>query len=79
MGQMVELSVDEQNAIAALKRLAKKWPASLGVLSWSGTLVVTKKTLDGRLATVATVNGIDNDGGDPDDDALDQNADIVYL
>ena len=65
---------EEKRAIAALKRLAKTWPASLWLFSASGTLNVMQKGDDGdrvRLscggadpdANLATIN-IENDGGD---------------
>lgn len=57
---------EEERAIAALGRLAKRWPKSLKLFSWSGTLVILKPG-EGRTfheATVGSVN-IPNDGGDP--------------
>lgn len=63
----VELTVDEERAIEALQRLAKHWPKTLQLFSWSGTLHVIKpsKSRSMREAGVVTVD-IPNDGGDPD-------------
>jgi len=72
----VTLSPCEQSAIASLKRLATRWPPSLMLFSWSGTLCVVKLNEDGqwegmdrhqvdRDAIVETIRGIRNDGGDP--------------
>ena len=64
-----DLTKEERNAIAALERLAKRWPPSLMLFSWAGTLCVMPA---GRLpgpdpegAILATIQGIPNDGGDP--------------
>lgn len=68
------LTVEEEKAIAALKRIAKKWPESLWLFSASGTLCVMKKypgnsryppgwsdlSTEAEVATIA----IENDGGD---------------
>lgn len=35
----VELTADERRAIAALKRLANKWPKSLWIFSGSGSIM----------------------------------------
>jgi len=74
-----DLTPEEKKAIASLKRLAKKWPDSLWLYSASGTLNVMRKHEDGGHAygggncsstgcdpdyIVATIHGIDNDGGD---------------
>lgn len=68
------LSPEETRAIAALKRLAKRWPESLMLFSWSGTLCVVRVKEDGESplhgadpnsAIIDTINGIRNDGGDP--------------
>jgi hypothetical protein len=67
----------EAQAIAALRRLARRWPSRLKLISWSGALVVIDKDLNERLigerdgaiserAVVAQITGIPNDGGDPD-------------
>ncbi len=72
---MMDLTKQEQSAIDRLKRLAKKWPASLWLFSASGTLCVMKAGENGEQVhreddfgidpayLVATVN-IMNDGGD---------------
>lgn len=69
-----DLSPEERKAIAALKRLAKMWPASLWLFSASGSLVVMRCNEQGEHAhrgegidqdyIVATIQGIPNDGGD---------------
>lgn len=70
-----DLSPEETAAIRALRRLAKKWPASLWLFSASGTLYVMRKGAGGEKVhtpgggidpayEVATVHGIENDGGD---------------
>jgi hypothetical protein len=73
-----DLTPEEKHAIAALKRLAKRWPKSLWLYSASGTLNVMRCEPDGVQHfrpcgrsegvdpdyIVATVDGIPNDGGD---------------
>lgn len=63
---MIPLTYDERRAIQALQRLANRWPKTL-MLFASGTLSVRKpesgKMYDDRY-TVATIEGIPNDGGD---------------
>lgn len=73
-----ELTKEEEAAISALKKLAKKWPKSLWLYSASGSLNVMRKTEDGKFAfrggrfgegfdseyVIETITGIDNDGGD---------------
>jgi hypothetical protein len=65
----------EAQAIAALKRVAKRWPDTLWLFSASGTLTVMRKPAGGCHAMdqegsmdhdyiVDTIPGIDNDGGD---------------
>ena len=44
---MSELSAAETSAIASLERLAKRWPQSLMLFSWSGALCVIKLNEDG--------------------------------
>jgi hypothetical protein len=69
-----ELTREEKNAIQTLKRLAKRWPASLWLFSGNGELNVMRYTEDGDRGRrwegsidpeyiVATIK-IDNDGGD---------------
>ena len=70
----MDLAHEEKRAIAALKRVAKKWPGSLWLYSASGTLNVMKKKEDGERAitSIGGVNSdyivtsidISNDGGD---------------
>lgn len=38
--EQVKLSSAEEEAIKALEKLAKKWPKTLMLFSWSGSLVV---------------------------------------
>lgn len=63
----VVLTKKEQQAIAELEKLAKKWPQTLELFSWSGSLRVFKKDANGVDCDVGGVIGIPNDGGDPDD------------
>ena len=70
-----ELAGREQVAVRSLKRLAGRWPETLGLFAWSGTLMVIRLRdgnwpLDARGAMdqgqiVATISGITTDGGDP--------------
>lgn len=74
-----DFTEEERKAIKSLERLSKKWPKSLTLFSWSGTLVVFR-TDDVRnqvgetgeagysLNDVPSVSiyGIPNDGGDPE-------------
>lgn len=65
---------EEALAIAALKRLAARWPESLWLFSASGSLCVMQKdddgdrrrTLGGGMDPAACLDtiGIENDGGD---------------
>ena len=72
------ITTEEAKAIRSLKRLAKKWPQSIRIFSQAGTLIVTKANSHGIQATVAFVEGIPNDGGDPSADELDQHAQIEW-
>lgn len=69
------LTAHERVAIEALQRAAKMWPATLWLFSASGTLHVMRKGPRGEHVetetggmdpsySIATVEGIDNDGGD---------------
>lgn len=68
---MDELTPEEMDAISAIKRLSFRWPESLMLFSWSGSLKVIRRSAhangsnqamnDGVLATI----DIPNDGGDP--------------
>lgn len=69
-----ELTDEERRAIASLQRLAKRWPKSLTLFSWSGSLVVyhtadkDQFVLGGVEANdliLEAIDGIPNDGGDP--------------
>lgn len=69
-----DLTADEAKAIASLERLAKRWPDTLMLFSWSGTLCVVKLNEDGGSPlhdgdpsshVITTIHGIQNDGGDP--------------
>ncbi len=63
----------EAKAIAGLKALARRWPQTLKLFSWSGSLVVfkedewaaRKEADEMNDYTVDTIAGIPNDGGDP--------------
>lgn len=65
------LTDEERRAIASLERLVKRWPKSLKLFSWSGTLCVVQSEadlLDGPdpdAAVITTIQGIPNGGGDP--------------
>lgn len=66
-------AMTEAEAVRALERLAARWPQTIGLLSWSGSLCVVSwpprpvgSTL--YVTTVASVGGIPNEGGDPDPD-----------
>lgn len=60
------LSANEARAISELKRLAKRWPKTLKLFSWSGSLVVMDANMEaGAGAELDWIDGIPNDGGDP--------------
>jgi hypothetical protein len=65
------LTDEERRVIASLERLAKRWPPTLTLFSWSGTLCVVRSEadlLDGGNpgdAVITTIEGIPNGGGDP--------------
>jgi len=62
-----ELTPEEASAIRSLKRLAKKWPRSLTVFGWNGSMyVMDSSTNKGASAVLDVVSGIPCDGGDPD-------------
>ena len=65
MADPITITPEEAAAIRSLKRLAKKWPQSLQLFSWSGTLIVIKRNSNDIDAEIATIPGIPNDGGDP--------------
>ena len=75
---------EEQKAIKALQRLAKKWPQSIMLFSWAGSLVVTKD-FKNKMAIVAHITGVPTDGGDPEcGDGIEatmyyeEDVDIIY-
>ncbi len=71
------LTANERKAITGLQALAKRWPRSLTLFSWSGNLVVFKSdewaehcakgpaNIGASDHIVARISGIPNDGGDP--------------
>lgn len=60
--ESIPLSSAEEEAIKALKKLAKKWPQTLMLFSFNRSLVVAR----GRSGEILdTIRGIPNDGGDP--------------
>ena len=67
----ITITPEEAAAIRSLKRLARKWPKTLKLFSWSGSLVITKRNSNDIDAYIASVDGIPNDGGDPSDQPLD--------
>jgi len=76
MKDFIELTKEEEKAIASLERLAKRWPKSLWLYSASSSLCVMKCKPDGCVADknngesidpdylVTQIRGIHNDGGD---------------
>jgi len=74
----VVITVEERKAITSLERLAKKWPESLQLFSWSGGLCVLKKDETGFPCYIEAIEGIPNDGGDPEDNDVDQDPEIKY-
>lgn len=67
------LSDPELSAIAALQRLARRWPRSLTLVSYDGSLSVIRSADLGAIADgngperedliLANIDGIPNDGG----------------
>lgn len=68
---MRDLTDEEQRAVDSLQRLAKRWPQTLTLFSWSGSLVIVSTDMppaaaaDPNDAVLAYIAGIPNDGGDP--------------
>lgn len=70
----MELTVEEKKHVAKMQKIASSWPRSLWLFSANGVLHVMKKVNDEKAMTpngcfdadhtVATIYGIDNDGGD---------------
>ncbi len=54
----------ERMAVIQLHKLAALWPSTLYLFSWSGSLVVARTDTN---EIVAYIEGIPNDGGDPED------------
>lgn len=73
----INLSKDEHKAIKSLQRLANKWPDTLKLFSWSGSLCIFKEDKHGLDCVVGHISGIINDGGDPDDE-VNQDVEIEY-
>ena len=74
----LSITTEEAKAIQSLKRLANRWPQSIGIFSHAGSLVVTKTNALGIQAMITNIPGIPNDGGDPGPDELDQHAQIEW-
>lgn len=74
----VTITDEEERAIRALKRLARKWPQSLRLFSCPHTLIVTKADSDGRQASITSIENIATDGGDPGPEELNQFPDVVW-
>ncbi len=66
----------EQQAIKALHKVLNKWPETLNLFGWSGSLVIFKYAENGTRCLLPEYFKVSCDGGDPDD--IDQNADIDY-
>jgi len=75
MKKKYEMLTDEEDAaVRSLERLAKKFPRTISLFSWSGTLCVCKThpddepddTYEYPFRVVTTIPKIINDGGDPD-------------
>jgi hypothetical protein len=63
-----DLTPEEAAAIRSLKRLAKKWPRSLTIFGWNGSMCVMDTSMNKcGSAILDEVSGIPCDGGDPDD------------
>jgi hypothetical protein len=65
------LTQDERSVISALERLAKRWPDSLTLFSWSDSTAWRdndreRNGISASDVTICTIEGIPNDGGDPD-------------
>ncbi len=61
-----ELEPQEVAAIRKMKRLAARWPQTLKLFSWSGSLVVMDAAMPpGEAAIFTGIPNIPNDGGDP--------------
>jgi len=64
-----ELTKEERSAVKSLERLAKRWPSSLALFSWSGSLQVVFTDFDPenmKEYLITSIHGIPNEGGDPE-------------
>ena len=77
MSKVIKLTTEEQAAIKSLHRLSKKWPVSLSLFSHSGTLCICRCE-NGLQYVVDNINGIPNDGGDPDQDEVVQDVEVEW-
>ena len=75
----IQITAEEQKAIKSLKLLAKKWPKTLMLFSWSGSLNIFKQDKDGMNCVVDLIPNIPNDGGDPNMEEDVADAEIVYI
>lgn len=81
MGEQVRITMtgEEEQAIKALQRLINRWPESLELFGWSGTLTVIKTdNVTGRRAAVQSIYGVNCDGGDPDEATITQGAKVTW-
>jgi hypothetical protein len=67
-----DLTSTERRAVDTLVRLGKRWPPTLRLFAWAGTLVIEdleRSQQDGRIRTIDDVPRITIlcDGGDPDE------------
>lgn len=77
----IVVTKEEVKAIKALYRLSKKWPKTLSLFGWSGTLCVFKQNKEGKDCYASkdfNFRGMPCDGGDPSSDEVDQFAEVVY-
>lgn len=77
MTKVITLTTEEQSVIKSLHKLSRKWPKSLSLFSHSGTLCVCRCE-DGIQYVVDTIDGIPNDGGDPDNDLVNQDCEVEW-
>jgi len=77
----VIVTKEEVKAMKALERLSKKWPNSLQLFGWAGTLTVLKKNEEDKFVCVdgiCNLRGMYCDGGDPSSDEVDQSSEVIY-
>lgn len=77
MVKSVTITKKEQRAIAELKALAKRWPKTISLFGWSGTLHVFKRNTDGRQMDI-TIIPIYCDGGDPSEVEVEHSPEITW-